>query len=84
MSKNGKEQEGRVVKKCPFMGGQWCMGKECALNEEMRRGTAAGVQVTDECSFKATNLLLSEINMKTQSPQAQGAPLSLPNVLYRG
>lgn len=66
MSNDGKD-EGELRKRCPF-NNEWC-GDWCPLLVEItRRNPYGGVIVQKTCVFVASNLMISEINMKTSPP----------------
>jgi len=78
---NNDEQ---VKKRCPFCN-EWC-GDWCARHilvnqaDNMGRRMQAGM-----CVDIATNLMISEINMKTAPPQMKQMPkLQLPGMFGRG
>ena len=75
---------GHTVKKdkhCPFLN-KLCIEEKCALYSELRRNAEGLQQKFGACAFNAVVLILSEINLKTQSPQPQ--KVQLPQGLFRG
>lgn len=74
MSDNGHEEE--RVKECPFLMG-YCIKERCALFTGMRQ--VGGLQGKfGMCSFNAMIMMLSEMNMKTPSPQQK---IQIPQLL---
>ena len=55
-------------KRCPFLNGD-CIGTECALYIEMKRVSLGLKQTFGMCGFTAMVQILSEMNLKAQSPQ---------------
>jgi len=82
MSNNKKEEQ--VKKRCPFNNewcGDWCP-RYVTVNrvDNMGRQSHAGM-----CVDIATNLMISEINMKTMPPQMKQVPkIQLPGNLQFG
>lgn len=73
MGDNGQKED----KKCPF--GLEC--DKCRLFNEMTNGAGAGQRKFGLCSFNATVMILSEMNMKTQLPQQK---IQIPPNILRG
>ena len=76
MNDNGHKEEEKV-KYCPLID-KWCIKERCALYSEMMRSTGGLQQKFGLCSFNATVMLLSEMNMKAQLPQQK---IQIPNLL---
>ena len=81
MSNNHKE--GEVRKRCPF-NNEWC-GDWCARFVVMNRMVNGVQSHAGMCVDIATNLMISEINMKTVPPQMKQMPkIELPGNLRLG
>ena len=60
MGDNG--QEGVERKKCPMMGGKWCMGDECELMDGFKFVSPNGnVYSGKACSYKVGNVFLANL-----------------------
>ncbi len=79
MSNNNGQEETRR-KKCPFLG-EWCIKDACAIYVEMTQHMGGMQRKMGMCSFSATNMILSELNNKTQLPQQK---IMSPSPLLRG
>ncbi len=80
MPDNGNKEEEKV-KTCPFLN-KYCITDRCTLYTEMMRNTGGSQEKFGMCSFNATLMILSEINMKTQPPHHQ---IQVPDPgLFRG
>jgi len=81
MSNNHKE-EGELKKRCPFCN-EWC-GEWCARYVTVNRVDNTGRQShAGLCVDIATNLMISEINMKTIPPQMKQVPkIQLPGMQF--
>ena len=73
------KEEGELVKKCPFQGG-WCIKDACAIYEQVTQVRGGLLKKFGVCTFVATNMMLSEMNTKTQLP----APKMAIPPLFRG
>ena len=83
MSNNGKDKEGQVKKRCPFMG-EWCVGEACAIHSYLMRNTPGGVQKIPVCGFEAMVIMLSEINQKTERSSQPDKPHIVLPFMGRG
>ncbi len=82
MSNNGKQDENNEKGKyCPFLK-ETCLEDKCALYNEMSNNVVGLKHKFGMCSFSATVLILSQINMRDENRQQQ--PFQLPNILGRG
>ena len=76
------EEKGELRKECPF-NGKWC-GDWCPLLIKIFR-VENGVRSTSSvCVFVGTNLMISEMNMKTPPPQQRMPKLQLPGGMNLG
>ena len=64
---SGKKVEGEIKRRCPF-NNEWC-GDWCPRHVEVFRTHMGQRQTSGMCVDVASNIMLSEINLKTISPQ---------------
>lgn len=72
-----KKQEGQIKQRCPFNNercGDWCPRYVTIFKVVMGQRRTAGM-----CVDVANNIMLSEINQKTQ-PKQQEQKIQLPNM----
>uniref|UniRef100_A0A6H1ZKJ9 Uncharacterized protein n=1 Tax=viral metagenome TaxID=1070528 RepID=A0A6H1ZKJ9_9ZZZZ len=77
MSDNG---EGKLVKKCPFLGEKWCIGEDCAIYMEIVQqrvvlGVSQMVKV-GSCSLPALAMIMSN----RPQPQQPVQKINFPNI----
>ncbi len=77
---NGHNELTNTPQQCPFLDRD-CMGDKCKLHVELLQSKAPGLQQkVGTCSFAATVLILSEINIKTVGRQER---VTIPPGLFR-
>jgi len=80
MSNNNNKQE-QVKKRCPFCN-EWC-GDWCSRFVIVNRMVNGVQSHAGMCVDIATNIMISEINMKTMPPQMKQAPkIQLPGMQF--
>ena len=75
---NHNEQE-EVKKRCPF-NNEWC-GNWCPLYVKVRQEIMGRIVDTDMCVFVSSNLMISQINQKTQTSQTPQQGIQIPKFL---